>query len=253
MHATNYDCKKLESITIPNSMTDIETGVFANCTSLSSVTIPESITSIGIHAFESCVSIKNIEIPSSVTSIGKGAFISCTGLESIDIPEKLTTIEESLFQNCSSLTSIVIPNTVTNLGNYTFLGCTSLSSVILGSNLQTIGLLAFTNCSALTTMVCQSPDVITCLTEYDANIFTDSRYKEGTLYVPTNLIEQYRTIDPWKYWGEIKSLEECEFLGIDAPALSNTDEQQIYSIDGRRLQTMQKGINIVGGRKIVVK
>jgi hypothetical protein len=50
---------------------------------LESVTIPDSVTSIGDYAFRDCTSLKSVTIPNSVTSIGDGAFRDCPSLTSV--------------------------------------------------------------------------------------------------------------------------------------------------------------------------
>ena len=50
----------MTSITIPNSVTSIDSDTFSNCTSLASVTIPDSVTSIGYRAFGNCTSLANV-------------------------------------------------------------------------------------------------------------------------------------------------------------------------------------------------
>ena len=71
-------CSSLTSVTIPNSVTNIEWGTFQGCKSLTSVTIPNSVTSIGYGAFEGCESLTSVTIPNSVTWIGMLAFSSRT-------------------------------------------------------------------------------------------------------------------------------------------------------------------------------
>ena len=63
---------KTESVTIPNSVTTIESYAFRNCTGLTNITIPNSVTSIGKWAFSSCKGLTSVTIPNSVTSIGDG-------------------------------------------------------------------------------------------------------------------------------------------------------------------------------------
>ena len=41
--------------------------------------------------------------------------------------------------------------------------------------------------------------------------------------------------------------------GINLPTVNNTENAPIYNLAGQRLQKLQKGINIVGGKKIIVK
>jgi len=74
-HDTN-----ITSVTIPNSVTEIEMGAFQNCSKLVSVTIPNSITGIWDNAFRSCTSLASITIPNSVKTLGDNAFRGCTSL-----------------------------------------------------------------------------------------------------------------------------------------------------------------------------
>lgn len=53
---------------------------FAFCTAIESVTIPDSVTEIGYGAFYGCVSLTNLSIPESVTRIQSEAFSECTQL-----------------------------------------------------------------------------------------------------------------------------------------------------------------------------
>ena len=74
------------NIVIPNEVTymnrtrkvtSIGDEAFRECKKLTSVTIPNSVTSIGEMAFCLCSSLTSINIPNSVTSIGGGAFGLC--------------------------------------------------------------------------------------------------------------------------------------------------------------------------------
>ena len=100
----------LTSVTIPNSVTSIETWAFKDCSGLTSITIPNSVTSIGEEAFEFCSGLTSITIPNSVTSIGERAFSSCSSLTSVTIPNSVTSIGSEAFYECSGLTSITMPD-----------------------------------------------------------------------------------------------------------------------------------------------
>ena len=69
-----YHSLLLESVTIPDSVTEIHGYAFAECPSLKSVTIPDSVTTIDYYAFGGCPSLKTVTIPASVESIGDYAF-----------------------------------------------------------------------------------------------------------------------------------------------------------------------------------
>ena len=65
------------SYTIPDSVTIIGYGAFAECSSLATITIPDSVTTIEQKAFLSCYDLRHITIPDSVITIGDWAFDMC--------------------------------------------------------------------------------------------------------------------------------------------------------------------------------
>ncbi|MBR6727582.1 MAG: leucine-rich repeat protein [Clostridia bacterium] len=79
--------------------TSINSYAFYNCKNLQSVTIPDSVTSIGDRAFEGCHSLQSVTFgPNSrLTSIGSYAFCACFNLQSITIPDSVTTIGVNAF------------------------------------------------------------------------------------------------------------------------------------------------------------
>ena len=94
---------------------------FHKCISLESITIPDSVTEISENAFYGCTSLRSITIPDSVTEISSETFEGCTALTSIAIPDSVTHIGEDAFSECSSLTQVICNNpdlfTVENINN----------------------------------------------------------------------------------------------------------------------------------------
>ncbi len=160
-HHAFYNCTKLATVALPESIVLIDSYAFYWCTSLTSVNIPESVTTIGADAFVKCTKLTSIEIPSSVTSVGANAFQYCSALESMTLPEGLTTIENYTFDGCTKLASIEISESVTSIGKYAFRNCTTLETVALPSSLTSIGDFAFYQCTALTSVVL--PDNVTTI------------------------------------------------------------------------------------------
>ena len=131
---TNYKYNGAAAdVTIPSRyqgkpVTTIGHAAFFN-SAVTSVTIPDSVTAIYSGAFANCSQLTNISIPSSVTYIGFSAFEHCTSLKSITLPSSLSSISEALFFGCSQLTTIHIPVSVTSIGSYAFDGCPSSMTV----------------------------------------------------------------------------------------------------------------------------
>lgn len=141
-------CSRLESIEIPNSVTEIGWGAFKDC-SLSSIKIPNSVTSIGFRAFEDCIRLSFIEIPNSVTDIGAEAFMNCYSLTSVIIPNSVKEIGMETFMCCTKLSSVVIPNSVRYIGSDAFCSCSSLSSIEIPNSVTEIYWNAFMGCRNL--------------------------------------------------------------------------------------------------------
>ena len=199
-------------------MTTIEWGAFEDCISLASVNIPNSVTKIGVTAFYNCTSLASVNIPNSVTKIGMWAFDHCTSLASVNIPNSVTTIEEGAFYNCSSL-----------------------ASVNIGESVTTIGGGAFDDCDAITSVSCLAKECPV----YDKGSWTNmfSVYKTATLYVPKQSIDAYKTTDPWSNFANVVALEDTSIEGNPMDNAPRVDA--VYDIDGRRTDSMKRGLNIV--------
>ena len=124
-----FERSAVTSVTIPDSVTAIHDGVFANCSQLTNISIPNSVTSIGLSAFEHCTSLKSITLPSSLRNISMFLFRNCSQLTTIQIPDSVLSIQDYAFGNCISLETIHIPVSVTSIGVYAFNGCPSSMTV----------------------------------------------------------------------------------------------------------------------------
>lgn len=90
---------------------------------LTDITIPTSVTHINSYAFEDCQTIQTISIPNSVKNIGVGAFLNCSQLSSITIPEGIEDISEYLCSACKNLKTVTIPSVTQTIGKNAFQNC----------------------------------------------------------------------------------------------------------------------------------
>ena len=134
---------------VPEPIAIILGSSFTN-SQIETVTLPNTLTTIQSYAFAESPRLQSVTIPNSVLSIEQAAFASCTSLNSVTFEpvSQVQTLSNYVFQRCSSLESIDIPQYVTNIGSGCFMLCTSLSSITINGCLTQLGGGAFTNCSA---------------------------------------------------------------------------------------------------------
>ncbi len=146
------NCSNLESVIIPNTMSEISNSAFAFCTNLMNVTIPDSVTSIERAAFALCTSLTNVHLPDGITSMENEVFYGCTNLVNVNIPNSITTINMALFALCSNLTSVIIPDSVTSIGEHAFGHLDAITNVIIPSSVTTVDRYVFQDCDNLTSV-----------------------------------------------------------------------------------------------------
>ena len=146
---TFYEGYKFTSITIPSTVTRIDSKAFNKCVELQTVTINgNALTTIGNNAFDSCTKLSSINVPDSIKSYGNGCFKGCSSLTEINLPNGLETIDSFAFVG-TGLTSVVVPNSVTYFGTDVFNGCSKLVSATLPDHFTSIPLYTFYKCKSL--------------------------------------------------------------------------------------------------------
>lgn len=112
---------RLESVEIPNTVTEIGDTAFAGAR-LTSLTIPESVTKIGRKAFH-LHHLSELTIPGNVKEIGESAFegtYKATTLKSLTIEEGVEVIGKYAFKE-ALLETVLFPNSIKEVGEKPFL------------------------------------------------------------------------------------------------------------------------------------
>jgi len=115
-----YNCPKLESVVLPNTLTVFGSSVFGNCTSLTNVTplLPPRLTSLGGNdnsAFQNIPVYGDVVSPPTLASIPTRAFRT---------------------SNISSFTAS--KKGLKSIGQYAFFGTVNLTNVVLSADLESI-------------------------------------------------------------------------------------------------------------------
>ena len=139
--------KNLSTIKLPSSLVEISDSFFDGCTSLQTVIGMDSIKTVGDSAFENCAMLNAIDL-SAVKTIGDSAFASCVSLTGVQL-DSAKTIGNSAFRNCTELSSVSGISTLESIGDYAFDGCSRLYSLAEFTSLKSLGKYAFQNCIAL--------------------------------------------------------------------------------------------------------
>lgn len=191
---------KVESVTVPNTVTDLSSNAFYMCYSLTSVTLPNGIKQIGYNAFSYCSSLKSIIIPEGVVSIGDQAFSHCGKLEAVTFPKSLVFMSTDAFEECKELRSVTVRS------------------------------------------------------GKPFSLYKGSFEVYGDLHVPKGSKSTYENAAIWKNFNIIEDQpEDPSATGIADISVNEKLNTNIFSISGSRISTLKKGVNIVKGKKVVVK
>ena len=108
-----------EEVTIPDSVTDIEKGVFAGNSYLKRIIVPASITTIKTNMFYNC-GAEEIILNEGITTIKEMAFNGCKNLLRLALPASIQTVEWDAFKGLGDLSNL---NLVLDLSKLRFDAC----------------------------------------------------------------------------------------------------------------------------------
>lgn len=116
----------LESIVIPDTVTQIGGFMFDGCTNLKSVKLPPNLEDMWHYAFVR-TSIEEIEVPGTVRTICPFTFYDSKNLKKVVLNEGTKRIKGSAFKDCTALTDVYLPSTIESIHEDAFLGCSDIT------------------------------------------------------------------------------------------------------------------------------
>ena len=160
------NCASIESVKIPDSITDIGYGAFKGTSavekaenvyyvdnwavdcedSAESVTIREGTVGIARSISANCEALKTVTIADSVKYICEASFGFRDTLRTVNLPKNLVSIGDSAFMQCRNLyIDLVIPEGTQYIGEAAFYSCIKLKSITIPKSVSYVGQVAFYN------------------------------------------------------------------------------------------------------------
>ena len=154
-------CVSLESINMPEGITEIREFAFANA-GIRDIVLPEALTKIGNNAFQQS-KLESLALQKNVTEIGKDAFYLDSYLKTITVSPENTTFDSrnnsnSIIDTATNTlilgsSSTVVPDSVTTIGERAFFSLKGLAEISLPEGVITIEDSAFGLCASLSKIV----------------------------------------------------------------------------------------------------
>lgn len=278
----SYPCaREAESYDVPETVTTIGDMAFQMVSTLSVVNVPSNVETLGYDCFAaSSISEFNlseglqyisseafaalelcpaIHIPASVQMIEPGAFSISYGLQEVNVDEnnevyasrdgilydkELSTLLE--YPSGKGEPEYITESGVVAIGDLAFYGNVFLNKLTLGEDISQIGMMAFMQAEGLREVYCM-PRQLKAVDPYA--FLTETLMFEGVLYVPEGTLDFYMA-QPWVYSAEeetflFSEVREMTSESISAPVISENGPTSFYDINGRRLPSLRKGLNIV--------
>ena len=138
INASAFQNKNIESVTMPDTTTDIGKFAFADCKCLKEVHFSKNLEYITDYAFFNCESLESIALPESVLIIGDAAFYGCKKLKKVTLPNNLKRLGKNAFSNCFSIEEAVIDSQIRKLEAFVFSQCYNLKTVCIPDELEAI-------------------------------------------------------------------------------------------------------------------
>ena len=138
------------------------------------INLDNTASFVASNAFKDNTNIQTVNLPYA-TSVGASAFNQCSSLSQISLP-MCSYIRENVFRNCISLPQINLP-VCSYIGDGAFYRCRSLSIITIGYS-----------------SICSL---------YNSNAFlgTEITSSTGSIYVPTSLVDSYKSASNWSYFS----------------------------------------------------
>ena len=248
-----WDCPSLTEVKLPNSLTTLRKECFIigckykHCTALKSITLPDNISMIDESAFEECNALETVTFPKSLKEVSTKAFYNCN-LKKVDLSEtQVETIGMGAFAHNAQCEEVYLPKTLKTFegedeGAFSSCGVKKAVCSAVEPPKTISGVYDFITGEKKTDPV----EWVDIFTGFDENF---------VLEVPAGSEDKYRSANGWK---NAANNIATGIRGVKA----SQGKVGVYDITGKRymnhadaqtVNTLQRGVYIINGKKVLVK
>lgn len=265
------DRSLIKKVVVEEGVTTLGEYIFWDCQNLTEVSLPKSLTALRKECFKSCPKLKEITLPDNITLIDESAFEECKALETVTFPKNLKEIKAKAFHTCNLKKVDLSQTQVESIGMGAFAHNTQCEEVYLPKTLKTFfgndeG--AFGDCSSLKKAVCLAVNPPQTLDGGEdfingginmnpvdwVDIFTgfDEEFK---LEVPAGSEDKYKSADGWKNAASniVTGIRGVKAAQGKVGVYDITGKRYMNHADAQTVSTLQRGVYIINGKKVLVK
>ena len=169
------------TMTLPNSITEMDYSAFRECKQLTSINVPTLLTTVPYDFVAYCPNLTSVQMHDGIRVVGHYAFLGCTSLPVIELNDQITTIEYSAFSGCENLVLDKLPTALTYIGDNAFRKTKKITGkMIIPTGVKTLEYEAFSE-SGITGV--ELPEGIT---KWGTGIFANCK-KLVTVHLPKDI------------------------------------------------------------------